>query len=88
MTIFGVSVIIYKNKGDRKTLSAEEYLNKIKSYLKDIINDLKKFNMWKIQLTITVRFFFAVDNKDEEREMDSKTDNIEIMVNDEADEVF
>ena len=88
MTIFGVSVIIYKNKGDRKTLSAEEYLNKIKSYLKDIINDLKKFNMWKIQLTITVRFFFSVDNKDEEREMDSKTDNIEIMVNDEADEVF
>ena len=88
MTIFGVSVTIYKNKGDRKTLSAEEYLNKIKSYLKDIINDLKKFNMWKIQLTITVRFFFSVDNKDEEREMDSKTDNIEIMVNDEADEVF
>ena len=88
MTIFGVSVIIYKNKGDRKTLSAEEYLNKIKSYLKDIINDLKKFNMWKIQWTITVRFFFSVDNKDEEREMDSKTDNIEIMVNDEADEVF
>ena len=89
MTIFGVSVIIYKNKGDRKTLSAEEYLNKIKSYLKDIINDLKKFNMWKIQLTITVRFFFfSVDNKDEKREMDSKTDNIEIMVNDEADEVF
>ena len=88
MTIFGVSVILYKNKGDRKTLSAEEYLNKIKSYLKDIINDLKKFNMWKIQLTITVRFFFSVDNKDEEREMDSKTDNIEIMVNDKADEVF
>ena len=88
MTIFGVSVIIYKNKGDRKTLSAEEYLNKIESYLKDIINDLKKFDMWKIQLTITVRFFFSVDNKDEEREMDSKTDNIEIMVNDEADEVF
>ena len=31
----------YKRKGDRKTLSVEEYLNKIKPYLKDvlIIND-------------------------------------------------
>ena len=31
----------YKSKGDKKTLSVEEYLNKIKPYLKDvlIIND-------------------------------------------------
>ena len=29
--------IEYKVKGDRKTLSAEEYLHKIRSYLKDII---------------------------------------------------
>ena len=33
--------IEYKSKGDRKTLSVEEYLNKIKRYLKDIIDDLK-----------------------------------------------
>ena len=31
-----------KSKGDRKTLSVEKYLNKIKPYLKDITNDLKK----------------------------------------------
>ena len=36
-----------KSKGDRKTLLIEEYLNKIKPYLKDIINDLKKSDTWK-----------------------------------------
>ena len=37
--VFGVKILIeYKGKGDRKTLSIEEYLNKTKPYLKDIIN--------------------------------------------------
>ena len=27
--------------------SIEEYLNKIRSYLKDIMNDLKKSDIWK-----------------------------------------
>ena len=35
--------IEYESNGDRnKTLSVEEYLNNIRPYLKDIINDLKK----------------------------------------------
>ena len=39
------SCIKYKSNGDRnKTLSLEEYLNKITPYLKDIINILKKPN--------------------------------------------
>ena len=32
------------NSGRSKTLSVEEYLNKIRSYLKDFIKKLKKFN--------------------------------------------
>ena len=40
--------IDYKNNCDRnKTLPLEEYLNEIKPYLKDIINDLKIFDTWK-----------------------------------------
>ena len=40
--------IKYESNGGRnKTLSVKEYLNKIKLYLKDIINDLKKFDSWK-----------------------------------------
>ena len=38
--------IEYKAK---ETLSVEECLYKIESYLKDIINDLIKSDMWKIQ---------------------------------------
>ena len=39
--------IEYERKGDRnKTLSVEKYLNKIRSYLKDIISNLKKSDMW------------------------------------------
>ena len=35
-----------------KALSFEEYLNRLILYLKDIINNLKKSDIWKIQLTI------------------------------------
>ena len=50
--IFGVTNTfkqIYKSNGDRnKTLSVEEYLNKIRQYLKDIImNNIKKSDTCK-----------------------------------------
>ena len=45
--------IEYKSKGDRnKTLSVKKHLNKIRPYLKDIINNLKKSDTWKIQLIL------------------------------------
>ena len=40
-------------KNRNKTLSIEEYLNKIRPYLKNI-NDLNKSDTWKIQLTIAI----------------------------------
>ena len=80
--------IEYKSNGDRnKTLSVEEYLNKISPYLKDIINNLKISDAWKIQLKIANDFISSVDN-DEDRVMHLKSGNIEIMINDEADEVI
>ena len=51
------------------------------------MNNLKKSDTWKIQLTISNNFISSLDN-DEERVMHSKSDNIEIMINDEADEVM
>ena len=68
-------------------LLVEEYLNKIRPYLKDIVNNLKKSLMEKIQLTITNNFISSIDN-DEECVMHLKSDNIEIMINDEADKVI
>ena len=54
--------------------------------MKDI-NNLKQFDTWKIQLTIANNSIYSLDN-DEEHVMHSKNDNIEIMINDEADEVI
>ena len=65
----------------------EEYVNKIRRYLKDIIYNLKKSDTMKIQLTIASKLISFLDN-DEERVMHSKSDNIEIMINNEADEVI
>ena len=77
--------IEYKSKGDKKTLSVKEYYNKIKPYLKDIINGLKKSGTWKIQLiTITINFISSKNDNDEGHVMHSKSDTIEIMMNDEA----
>ena len=68
-------------------LSAKEYLNKIRPYLKDIINNFKKLDRWKIQLTIANNFISSIDNN-EECVMHSKSDNIEIMINDKVDQVI
>ena len=68
--------------GDRnKTLSVEEYVNKIRPYLEDIINSLKKCDTWKIQLPIINNFFSSIDN-DGEHVIHSKSGNIKIMTND------
>ena len=60
---------------------------KKKTYLKDI-NNLKKIDMWKIQSTITINVISSKDDNDEEHVMHSKSDKIEIMVNDEADQII
>ena len=70
-----------------KALSVEEYLNKIRRYLKDIINNLKKSYTGKIQLTIANDFISSIHN-DKEHVIHSKRDSIEIMNNDEAYEVI
>ena len=58
--------IQYKSNSDKnRILSVEEYLDKIKPYLKDIINDLRKSDARKIQLTIIINFIFLKEDKDE-----------------------
>ena len=68
-------------------LSVEDYLNKMKPYIKGIINNLEKSGASKIQLTIAIKFFSSEDDSDEARVMHSRSDNIEIMISDKADEV-
>ena len=57
-------------------------------YLTDIINDLRKFETWNIQLAIIINLISSKDNNDEERVMHSKCDNIEPMISDETDEII
>ena len=84
----GNNYVEYESNGDKnKAISVEECLNKIRPYLIDIINNLKKSDTWKIQLTIANNFISSIDN-DEERLMHSKSDNIEIMINDKADQII
>ena len=64
---------------------------KIKYYqlksIKDIMNNFKKSNTWEIILAIANNFICFIDN-DKELVMQSKSDNIKIMIIDEADEVI
>ena len=86
--IFGVTIILNMEVTmiEIKTLSVEKYLNRIRPYLKVIKNYLKKAGTWKIQLTIAINFISSIDN--DVFIMHSKSNNIEIVINDEADEVI
>ena len=63
----------------------KEYLDGTKPYLKEIINNLKISDKWKIQLTTVINFISCKDT-DEERVMQLKS-NIKIVIYDKADEV-
>ena len=50
--------IEYESKGDKnKNLSSEEYLDIIRPYLSEMINDHKTQSECKIQLTMQINFF-------------------------------
>ena len=69
------SYIEYESNGDKhKALSIKECLNQIKPYLKNIINNLKKSDTWKTQLTIPINFIVFKDH-DEKRVIHSNSDD-------------
>ena len=89
---FSTNYIGCKSNGDEdKTLSIEEYLDKIRPYLSDIINNHKIQGEWKNQLTIAINFLlfnFLTFLSSETRTMHSKSDNIEIIIGNETDEII
>ena len=72
-------------------LSLEEYLNKIKLYCSNIINDLQSYDTLKIQLTIAVNFISSKD-AEEEHVIHSRSNTIKFIsyndVNEVAGELF
>ena len=67
----------YESRGDKdKKLSIEQYLNMIKPYLSNLINDHKN-NEWKIQINMHVKFISSNDTE-ETRTISVWSDNEEI----------
>ena len=98
---FDSSYIQHESKGDKeKNLSIKKYLKMIKPYISDLINNHKIHGLvryhsgdktwlkeWKIQLTMAINFVSSKDS-DETRIMHTKSNNVEIMVGSEADEII
>ena len=91
-----INKTITESNGDKnKSLSVKEYLNKIKPYLSDRINALKTKGKWKIELTMEIDFMSSEDSKDIQNSKDfnetslyTKSNNIEIMIGNEIDEII
>ena len=59
----------------------------IKPYLSDMIIDYKTQGEWKIQLTVSINFISSNDTG-ETRNLRTKSNNIEIMIDNETDEII
>ena len=87
-TAFNGNYIEYESKGGKnKNLSPKEYLDMIRPYLSDMINDHRTQSEWKIQLTMQINFIFSEDSE-ETRTMHTKSHNIENLMGNETDEII
>ena len=78
----------YESKGDKnKNLSPEEHLDIMRPYFSDMMNNHKSQNGWKIQLTMQINFISSKD-PDETRNMHTKSDNIEIIIGNETNDLI
>ena len=68
-------------------LLVDDYLDKIKPHLNDLIDNHKTKGEWKIQLTMTINFISSKDFE-ETRTMHTTSDNIDVMMVSETDEII
>ena len=60
----------------------------IRPYLVDMINDYKNKGEWIIQLSAEINFIFSEPDSDETHIMHTKSDNLEIMIGNDTNEVI
>ena len=78
----------YTSEGDYyENLSPKEYLDMIKPYLIDLINDHKTSGEWEIQLVMLSRCISSINFKETHFKY-SASDNIEIFIGSDTDEVI
>ena len=77
----------YESRGDKdKKLSPEQYLDMIKAYLTDLINDHKR-KEWKIQISMHITFVSSNDTG-ETRTILLWSNNEEIRLGNETDSII
>ena len=85
---FNDDYIEYESKGDKdKNLSPENYLDIIRPFLRDMINNHRTHGEWKTQLTMQITFISSL-RTGEYRIMHSRSDNAEIMSGIETDDII
>ena len=77
----------YKSKGD-KILTLIEYLSLAEKYLRELINYYKNKGEWKLQLIAEINFISLKPGSDERCIMHMRTDNIEIMIGYDNDDII
>ena len=59
---FNNNYMEYESRGDKdKNLSPKDYLDIIRPYLRDMVNNHKTHGEWKIQLTMQITFISSLD---------------------------
>ena len=104
--IFDNNYLQYESIGEKdKDLSIKEYIDFIRPYLSDIINNHKaqgKWGIhsgntktedktqgeWKIHLAMEIHFIYSKEDSNETRTMHTQSDNIQIMMGSETDEII
>ena len=79
--------IEYRSNRD-KLLTVEEYLALLEPYLRELINDYKSKDEWKIQLTAQINFISLRPGSDETRVMHTRSNNEEFMNGSDTDEII
>ena len=77
----------YESKGD-KILTIKEYISLIEKYLREFINYYKNKGEWKLQLIAEINFISLKPGSDETRIMHTRSNNIEIMIGDDNDNII
>ena len=86
-TEFDNNYLEYGSEGSN-SLSFTEYLNLIKPYLEDLINEKKNKGEWKLQLTAKISFVSFKPDSDETRLMYARSNNEEFMNGSETEEII
>ena len=85
---FNDNYMEYESRGDKdRNLSPEDYLNTIRPYLSDMIDNHKVHGEWKIQLIMQINFISSL-NTDEFCIMYPRSNNAEIIIGTETDDTI